>query len=77
MKKTIYISYFCEDDLGEVQGVFDEKGKMLDCWCCNDANWRHEYMNGFMKNLGVTVKHELPAKFKASAIKQLKEEFGF
>jgi hypothetical protein len=52
--RKITIAYM--DDPYEAEGVFDEKGVLLDCWSCNDANWRGEYMNGFMKKLGIAVK---------------------
>lgn len=75
--KVIYIAYFCEGNLGEVEGVFDDKGKLMDAWCCNDASWRGEYMNGFMEKLGITVKDgEFPAKWKKKAVADLHKFFG-
>ena len=38
--------------VGEVEGVFDDEGNLLDFWCCNDATWRNEYFSGFMATLG-------------------------
>ena len=51
--RTIYI--ICVEDVGEVEGAFDDKGELLDTWCNNDATWRHEYFEGFMNELGITV----------------------
>lgn len=73
--KTIYIHYVCDEDIGECQGMFDDAGKLLDGWSCNDGDWRGEYFDGFMEKIGIKVK-ELPAKFKKDALKQLKEHFG-
>lgn len=53
--KTIYIIGI-EDEVGEVEGAFDDKGELLDTWCRNDATWRHEYFNGLMETLGIDVK---------------------
>lgn len=71
--RTIYIVDACDENLGEAQGVFDEKGKLISAWSCNDANWRDEYFNGFMKTLGITVKSR---KTTASDIAKLKDHFG-
>lgn len=50
--KTIY--YVPSDKL-EADGMFDADGNLLGAWCINDAMWRGEYMNGFMKALGIEV----------------------
>lgn len=52
--KTIY---FCdyEGDLGEAQAMFDEDGTILDYWYSNDGNWRGEYFDGFLRQLGIKV----------------------
>jgi hypothetical protein len=39
----------------ELQFFFGEDGEMLHWFCCNDAYYRHEYMDGLMKKLGVEV----------------------
>lgn len=44
--------YFCNTDDDLIEGVFNEKGELLDAWSPNDANWRNEYFNGFMAALG-------------------------
>ena len=51
----IYSVSICEDDVGEVEGMFDAKGVLLGWWSLNDANWRHEYFEGFMSELGLEV----------------------
>lgn len=72
--KTAY--FFYTEKFGENEGVFDETGKLIDCWSCNDANWRDEYFNGFMEKLGIKMQR-LPKKFEAKAIKQIKDRLGF
>lgn len=62
MTKKIYIVGTSD---GENQFVFDEKLKLIDGWFSNDANYRHEYMNGFMEKLGITVERRLPADANA------------
>ena len=51
--KTVYYAY--NEEYGEVEGMFDEAGELLGTWCCNDANWRHEYFDSFMLSLGVSI----------------------
>lgn len=58
--KKIYFLYLCDDDVGEVEGMFDEQGEMLGNWCCNDATWRGEYFNGFIESLGYEVISDIP-----------------
>lgn len=41
-----------EEDIGEVQGIFDSTGELLGAWSMNDAYWRSEYYDGFMHELG-------------------------
>jgi hypothetical protein len=61
---------------GEMEGMFDESGKMLGSWCLNDAHWRGEYMEGFLEKLGIVVK-DLPNKFKTKALEQIADCYGF
>ena len=44
-----------EDD--DYEGMFDEAGNLLGAWHANDGNWRGEYFDGFLKELGITVKY--------------------
>jgi hypothetical protein len=44
-----------DGDEGEIEGAFDADGNLLDTWCNNDAHWRDEYFDGFMKKLGIEV----------------------
>jgi len=71
--KIIYEFY--SEKYGEVGGMFDADGNLLDCWVLNDADWRGEYFNGFMKKIGVEVVR-LPKKFEKKALKQIVEEMG-
>lgn len=52
--KTIYFSDY-EGDLGEAQAMLDEDGTVLDYWYSNDGNWRGEYFDGFLRELGIKV----------------------
>jgi FMN phosphatase YigB (HAD superfamily) len=52
MMRKLYISY-PEDDL--IEGMFDVDGTLLDAWSPNDANWRSEYLNPFMRKLGFEI----------------------
>ena len=74
MSKVIY-SVRCEDDYGEYEGMIDEDGNILDIWSNNDATWRDEYFNGFMAELGITVKSGTAAHRKILK-KQAKELWG-
>ena len=64
-KRTIYHVYA---DEYEVEGMFDEDGKLLGAWSGNDGTWRHEYFNEFLKKLGITVKHNDDEKLTAKLI---------
>jgi hypothetical protein len=56
--------------------MFDENGKLLGCWSCNDAKWRHEYFNHFMDRLGIEVL-QLPKKYRKLGIKQLRKHYDY
>lgn len=51
--KRVYLTYVCDDKVGEVEGAFAEDGELLGCWSNNDACWRDEYFSPFMEKLGV------------------------
>jgi hypothetical protein len=51
--KKIYCVW--ADWFGEMQFFFDDGGNLLQYWCCSDALYRGEYMNGLMKALGFEV----------------------
>jgi hypothetical protein len=55
-----------------VEGMFDEDKKLLGAWCYNDAEWRGEYMNGFIKNLGFVVVQSYDNEMRGI----LREHFG-
>lgn len=74
--KLTIIYFFYSECFGEVEGMFDTNGNMLDCWMCNDATWRNEYFSGFMSKLGYTIK-PLPEKFHESALKKIADSFGW
>lgn len=52
--KIIYFSDY-EGDLGEAQAMIDEDGVILDYWWSNDGQWRGEYFDGFLRELGIKV----------------------
>ena len=52
---TIYHVVLCDDEVGEVEGFFDESGSLLATWSLNDANWRNEYHNSLIEALGIRV----------------------
>jgi len=70
-------SEFADDDdfYGEIEGMFDESGNLLGAWSLNDAHWRGEYMNGFMKKLGIDVV-KAPASRREEFLKKLREDMG-
>lgn len=72
---VIYYYNYC-GDLGEVEGIFDEHGILIDSWWSNDANWRNEYFSGFLAKLGIWC-DRLPAELKANAIKQLENAHSY
>jgi hypothetical protein len=73
--KKIYHVYACDEETGgEVEGMFDEKFDLLWGWALNDAQWRREYMDGFIARLGFTVTHapkEKQAELEAVLIEYL------
>lgn len=71
--KIVY--YFSSDKPFECEAMFDEKGKLLGCWSCNDANWRNEFFDDFLEKLGIEVL-PLPKKYRKKAIEQIRENFG-
>ena len=75
--KTIYIISVC-NDYGEADFVFDEEGIIIDFWANNDADWRHEYFNGFMEELGINVLNEAPKRMKLEekAKRKMKQDWS-
>ena len=67
--KTVYKASI---ESPEMEGFFDENGKLLDYWYCNDACWRDEYFNGVFKKLGIDIK-PIPAKLKKMASRELEK----
>lgn len=59
----IYHTQLCDDDAGEVEGVFNEAGELLSWWACNDASLRPEYMRGLFTALGYDLRRisDVPA----------------
>jgi len=51
----VYLVYAAPDEGGEVEGMFRDDGTLLGCWSLNDAHWRSEYFNHFMKKLGIKI----------------------
>ncbi len=68
--KIIY--QFYSENPFEWEGMFDEKGKLLDYWSCSDANWKSEYFDGFMTKLGIQIL-PLPEKFRKKAVEQVRK----
>jgi hypothetical protein len=74
--KTVYHVY--DEEEGEVEGMFDEKGKLIDTWCCNDASWRGEYFDGFMTWAGIKIiddLHHRDPKLEEKLKKQLRKRW--
>ena len=57
-KQKISIIQAYSDDVGEVEGAFDKDGNLLGSWHANDGDWRSEYFDGFMKNLGIVISYK-------------------
>ena len=51
--RTLFHAY--SEEYGECEGIFDSDGTLLGFWACNDATWRNEYFEGFMRSLGFKV----------------------
>ena len=75
MKKVHRLHVEGDSDLGEVEGMFSEEGELLGAWCLNDAQYRVEYMNGFLAALGFDVV-PAPRALAKKYMKVLKEHFG-
>jgi hypothetical protein len=72
--KIIY-HFYTEALTDDCEGMFDEKGKMLDCWSCRDARWQNEFFDYFLEKLGIEVL-PLPKKYSKKALDQIRENFG-
>jgi hypothetical protein len=70
--QTIYHVF---DDCCEIEGMFSVEGELLDCWALNDAQWRHEYFNGFMSKLGYRVDTSPPAHLRQAMLAEMREIF--
>ena len=71
------INYVCTDRFGEFDLFFDEKGACLGAWCCNDAMYRPEYMNGLFRRLGFNVNSVSDrGRWKKLVDKEMLESFG-
>lgn len=55
--RNIYFVDLESDETGECQGMFDEDGNLLGMWASNDGNWRGEYFDGFLRELGIKVNY--------------------
>jgi hypothetical protein len=65
---------FVEDEeVGEVQGMFDMEGNLLGAWSDNDASWRNEYFSPFLEKLGIIVEEGDASK---ADIKKIRKWFG-
>lgn len=65
------------EEAGEIEGMFDAATKeFLGGWYCNDANWRAEYFDSFMRKVGVRVVTKIPAKVERELKRKLIEEMG-
>ena len=71
-KLTTLYHVFSEDF--NCEGMFTEKGELLDWWFDNDATWRNEYFSGFMEKLGFEVKHPKEGSMKVLMEAALEEQ---
>lgn len=79
--RTIYVKYFCDNDIGEADAFFDVSGLkkelvLITAWSTNDASYRDEYMSSLFEYLGVKIK-PLPAKYDKQALSKIKELWGY
>ncbi len=72
--KTVYFHYYCGEH-GENQGMFEENGKLIHAWSCNDADWRDEYFTPLATYFGYVVK-DLPDNMLKDGEKAIVESFG-
>jgi hypothetical protein len=49
------IKHVYTEEYGEIEGMFDEGDHLISAWSCNDATWRNEYFDEFIKELGAKV----------------------
>ena len=59
-----------------VEAIFDENDKCIGSWSVEDAEWRGEYFNPFMKELGYEILRTPDDKRKLFE-KIIKEKWGF
>ncbi len=54
--RKLFLVTLADDEIGEVEGIFDsDKFTLLHWWNLNDADWRSEYFNPLMEQLGIKV----------------------
>ena len=81
MKKIVFVGVE-NDEVGEVEGMFEEDGTLIDLWACNDATWRSEYFSGILKYLGAKEVHldwrdkETYAIWEKRLVEAAKENWG-
>lgn len=76
--KTIYVEYFCDDEIGECDMFFSiDKGKLsiISGWNCNDAQYRDEYMDDLFEKCGIKIL-PLPDEFSKKALRLARKFFG-
>lgn len=73
--RTIYHAYWCSEH-GENEAMFDSDFSLLGAWHNNDATFRDEYMNPWLKKLGIIVK-SLPASRNKAAYRAMCDEMGY
>ncbi len=73
-KKIIHL--VTTERIGEVQGFFDDDGKLLGLWTCNDANWRNEYFSPFMEELGFIIETHYSDVWEENLIEAAKTAWG-
>jgi hypothetical protein len=74
--KTLTLVSVADDEIGEVEGVFDAERKLITAWHCNDAQWRSEYFDELLAYLGAKLTR-LRGEPTATHVQQLRNAFGF
>jgi hypothetical protein len=60
----------CDDEVGEVQAFFKD-GELLAAWSSNDANWRSEYMDPLLEELGWEIEYASSDETLAQKLREM------
>ncbi len=71
--EKIYIVSVENDEIGEVEGMFDENKELIHWWSRNDANWRSEYFAPILEYFGYKEVDKNPKSLNKKLVEEVKK----